>query len=109
MLRFIRDISLRVKITLAFIPIVLGGTAISISIGSGIITRAMVAEAQKRVSTGLEAARMMYELRLDRARRSLVRCSASPLLLREIEAGGAGQLPPMLASLRADNGLDFMG
>ncbi len=109
MFRVVRDISLRVKITLAFIPIVLGGTAISISIGSGIITRAMLAEAQKRVTTGLEAARMMYELRLDRARRALVRCSSSPPLLREIQAGSSGQLPSLLASLRTDNGLDFMG
>ena len=109
MLRFVRDISLRAKITLAFIPIVLGGTVISISIGSGIITRAMLAEAQKRVATGLETARMMYELRLDRGRRSLVRCSVAESLLRELQTPGAEHLPDVMTSLRTDNGLDFMG
>ena len=109
MIRLVRDISLRVKITLAFIPLVLGGTAVSISIGSGIITRAMLAEAQKRVSTGLETARMMYELRLDRVRRSVVRCSAFAPLLSDLQAGNTDSIPPALASLRTDSGLDFMG
>jgi two-component system NtrC family sensor kinase len=109
MIRLVRDISLRVKITLAFIPLVLGGTAVSISIGSGIITRAMLAEAQKRVSTGLETARMMYELRLDRVRRSVVRCSTSAPFLSDLQAGNLDSIPPSLTSLRTDNGLDFMG
>ncbi len=109
MIRFVRDLSLRVKITLAFIAVVLGGTSVSISIGSGIITRAMLAEAQKRVSTGLETAGMMYDLRLDRLRRSVVRCGASPQLVSDLLAGSSERLPPLLASLRTDSGLDFLG
>ncbi len=109
MLSFLRDLSLRVKITLAFILLVLLGASVSITIGSGIITRAMLGEAQKRVSTGLETARMMYELRLDRARQSVVRCSASRQLLREIEGADRERVPALLASLRADNALDFAG
>jgi hypothetical protein len=39
MLRFSpRDLSLRLKITLAFLPVVLGGTAVSISIGSRVMS-----------------------------------------------------------------------
>jgi two-component system NtrC family sensor kinase len=109
MLPFLRDLSLRVKITLAFILLVLLGASVSISIGSGIITRAMLGEAQKRVSTGLEAARMMYEARLDRARQSVVRCAASTPLLREIEGARREHLGALLASLRSDNALDFAG
>ncbi|MBZ5637117.1 MAG: cache domain-containing protein [Acidobacteriia bacterium] len=109
MLSFLRDLSLRVKITLAFILLVLLGASVSITIGSGIITRAMLGEAQKRVSTGLETARMMYELRLDRARQSVVRCSASAQLLRGIAGADREHLPGLLASLRADNALDFAG
>jgi two-component system, NtrC family, sensor kinase len=109
MLSFVRDLSLRVKITLAFILLVLLGASVSISIGSGIITRAMLGEAQKRVTTGIETARMMYELRLDRARQSVVRCSASAQLVRETQGADRERVAAILASMRSDNALDFAG
>jgi two-component system NtrC family sensor kinase len=52
---------------------------------------------------------MMYEQRLDRVRRAVVRCGTSESLLREVREGGVDRLAPVLASLREDNGLDFAG
>jgi two-component system NtrC family sensor kinase len=108
MLGSLRDISLRFKITLAFVVLVLGGTSVSTYLGSRIITSAVLEEAQKRVRTGLETARMIYQMRLDRVHRGVVRCSSSEKFLRALQ-GQDDQLPTVLAALRAENWLDFLG
>ena len=53
MISKLRDISLREKITISFVLIVLCGTAVSTFIGSRIITNAMRNEALKRVRHGI--------------------------------------------------------
>ncbi len=63
MIQLLRDVSLRTKITISFVLIVLCGTAISTFIGSRIITTAMLNQASKQVRHGLEAARMTYAAR----------------------------------------------
>ena len=72
MLGFFRDVSLRAKITGSFVLIVLCGTAISTMIGSRIITTAMRNEALKQVRHGLEAARMVYDARVEKVRKAVV-------------------------------------
>ena len=102
-------VSLRLKVTTAFVLIVVLGTAVCTLIGSRIVTEAMRGEAQKRVRYGLETARMVYALRQDRVRRAVVRSAAA---LAGLEVGGAEDRPAVAAALGeqgATGGLDFVG
>jgi len=107
MYHYLRGVSLRTRITVSFVLIVLSGTAISTLIGSRIITRAMLNEAQKQVRHGLEAAREVYQGRLDGVRRTVENAAGTvkPLLGRP---GSDAVLPAALAELRRRNGLDFL-
>ena len=71
MVKRLSDISLRTKITISFVLIVIFGTAISTLIGSQIVTRAMLNEARKQIRHGLKAADMVYAARLESVRKSL--------------------------------------
>jgi hypothetical protein len=72
MISRLRDISLRAKITIGFVLIVLGGTSISTLIGSRIIAKAMLNEALKRVHNGLDAASVMSTACLERDRPRII-------------------------------------
>lgn len=94
MISHIRDLSLRAKITLSFVLIVLGGTFISTSIGSRIIANAMRREALKQASRGLETAGSVYAARLDALRKSISAAAAridSPAPSRAAMRGESGR------------------
>jgi two-component system NtrC family sensor kinase len=97
------------KITIGFLLIVVSGTVVSTLIGSRIVTDAMVGEAQKRVRNGLQTARLIYEMKLDRVRR-LVEASAHPWrLLESLKPGAQAKLTEVLLSKRTVGSLDFFG
>ncbi|MCK5806356.1 MAG: HAMP domain-containing protein, partial [Lentisphaeria bacterium] len=105
-----RDMSLRLKITIVFIVIVMAGTALSIAIGSRIVTDAMQGEARARVRTGLVTARMIYDLRQSRVRRSVKCCGRSERLFRAVGSGTRARLLATLEMLLGkQNSLDFVG
>ncbi|MBW2735326.1 MAG: hypothetical protein JRH20_23325, partial [Deltaproteobacteria bacterium] len=108
MIRFLRDMSLRLKITVVFVVIVVGGTLVSTAIGSRIVTDAMLGEAQARVQAGLATAQMIYQLHLSRVRREVIRCSRSQRLFQAV-AGAPHALPAALAKLQGETSLDFVG
>ncbi len=108
MIGFLRNVTLRQKITISFVLIVLCGTAVSTFIGSRIITQAMRNEALKQVRHGLEAARIVYDHRLDDVRHSLVIITETRSLTNALEEDLPGRLPDVLARLRRENGLDFL-
>ncbi len=64
MLSRLSDISLRAKITISFVLIVILGTAISTLIGSRIVTRAMLNEARKQGRIGKVSADPILPIRL---------------------------------------------
>ena len=78
--RWTGGLSLRVKITLAFIVIVIGGASVSTIIGSRIITGALLDQARLRVSDGLEAARTVYDEKLDQVQIAVVRAARADAL-----------------------------
>jgi two-component system, NtrC family, sensor kinase len=109
MLSHLRDISLRAKIMLSFVLIVLSGTAVSTLIGSRIIAKAMLNEALKRVQNGLDAASVMYTARLDSVSKSVVwAASAAKLAQATTTSSGASHLPTILDALRKENNLHFL-
>jgi two-component system NtrC family sensor kinase len=109
MISRLRDISLRAKITISFVLIVIGGTAVSTLIGSRIIAKAMLNEALKRVHNGLDAASVMYTARLDGVSKSVVwAASAAKLAQATTTISGAKRLPQILDTLRKENNLHFL-
>lgn len=95
-------ISLRARITAAFTLVVVGGTAISTLIGSRIITGALIEEAGRRASHGLDAARLVYADSLETTSEA-VALAASDARSQAGRALAAGTVP---TRTRAD-GLDF--
>ncbi len=109
MISSIRDLSLRAKITLSFVLIVLAGTAVSTSMGSRIIARAMLNEAAKRVRNGLDAASVTYMARLESVSKSVVWAASSARLAGAATSStAADRLPAILATLREENNLHFL-
>ncbi len=108
MIRLLRDISLRSKITISFVLIVICGTAISTSLGSQIITRAMLNEALKQIGHGLKAADMVYAARLETVRKSIAGAAETEQLAIALSAKQRDQLPQVLAQVRDKNRLDFL-
>ncbi|MGD0309893.1 MAG: cache domain-containing protein [Acidobacteriota bacterium] len=104
----LRDVSLRGKITISFVLIVLCGTAISTLIGSRIITNAMLNEALKQVRHGLEAARMVYAARLEGIRKAVTGAASAEQLAVASATKDMVRLPQILYTLRKENDLDFL-
>jgi len=104
-----KNISLRIKVLVAFIVIVIGGTAISTLIGSRIITGALLDQVHNRVQHGLEAARLVYTDRLDCVRRVVEQASLTQRLVDAVGCPGtADKLPGLMSLLIEESGLDFM-
>lgn len=108
MIRLLRDISLRTKITISFVLIVICGTSISTFLGSKIITRAMLNEALKQIRHGLKAAEMVYSARLEEVRRSVVSAAASERLASALQTGKGTPSQQALAQLREGSRLHFL-
>lgn len=70
-------ISLRAKITAAFTLVVVGGTVVSTFIGSGIITKALLREAQERANHGLDTALLVYGESLENTTAAVRRLATS--------------------------------
>jgi two-component system NtrC family sensor kinase len=108
MLSRLSDISLRAKITISFVLIVILGTAISTLIGSRIVTRAMLNEARKQIRHGLNSAEMVYAGRLDSVRRSVAGAAQTEHLAIALGSGKREALPRVLARIRDENNLQFL-
>jgi two-component system, NtrC family, sensor kinase len=102
------DISLRAKITISFVLIVICGTAISTFLGSKIITRAMLNEALKQIRQGLTAADMVYAARLETVRKSIAGAAETGHLAAALASGKNESLPRALAQIRDKNQLQFL-
>ena len=109
MIRLFRDISLRTKITLSFVLIVICGTAISTFLGFKIITSAMLNEAVKQIRHGVSAADMVYGTRLDTVRQSISGAAETEQLAIALRAKGKDQLPAVLTRARENKRLHFLG
>jgi len=108
MFSFLRNISLRTKITISFVLIVIIGTAISTFLGSKIITRAMLNEALKQIRHGLQAADMVYGSRLETVRKSIASAAETEQLAVALRPDQRVRLPQVLARIRDSNSLHFL-
>jgi two-component system NtrC family sensor kinase len=108
MISLLRDISLRAKITISFVLIVICGTAISTFLGSKIVTAAMLNEGLKQIHHGLNAANMVYAARLETVRKSIAGAAETEQLAIALSTKEKENLPLVLARIRDDNRLDFL-
>jgi two-component system, NtrC family, sensor kinase len=108
MIGFLRDISLRTKIFISFMLIVVCGTSVSTFLGSKIITQAMLNEALKQIRHGLQVADMVYAARVDAVRKSIVDAAGSERLVTALSAGNSKLLPQVLDRFRNENSLHFI-
>jgi two-component system NtrC family sensor kinase len=108
MFGLLKDVSLRTKITVSFVLIVICGTSISTFIGSRIITNAMLNEARKQLRHGLDAASIVYAERLASVRTSVAGAAASEKLADVIRSEGLEHLRNTLSELRNENNLQFL-
>jgi two-component system NtrC family sensor kinase len=107
--RLFRGVSLRFEILAAFVLIVVGGAVISTLIGSRIITKAMLDQAHKRVLHGLQTGRWVYARRLNDVG-TMVEQAASTKRLKDASGSVEKEkLPELMATLKAESGLDFLG
>jgi two-component system, NtrC family, sensor kinase len=109
MISLLRDLSLRAKITISFVLIVICGTAISTFLGSKIITAAMLDEGRKQIRHGLKAANLVYSSRLESVRKSIEGAAATGQLATALSKNRKDRdLPRVLAEIRDKNQLDFL-
>jgi two-component system, NtrC family, sensor kinase len=108
MISFLRDISLRTKIFISFMLIVICGTSISTFLGSEIITKAMLNEARKQIHHGLQVAGMVYADHVDTVRKSIADAAGSERLSEALSKGNRESLPQVLNRFRTENGLHFL-
>jgi two-component system, NtrC family, sensor kinase len=104
----LRDVSLRAKITMSFVLIVICGTSISTFMGSKIIKRAMLNEARKQIRRGLQAADIVYGARLESIRKSVAGAAETEQLASALRASDNSQLPQVLSKIRDANKLHFL-
>jgi len=107
--RLFRGVSLRFQILAAFVLIVIGGAVISTLIGSRIITKAMLDQAHKRVLHGLETGRWAYARRLEDVGKMVEQAALTKRLKDAANSEEKEKLPELMATLRKESGLDFLG
>ncbi len=108
MLSRLSDVSLRAKITVSFVLIVICGASISTFLGSKIITRAMLNEARKQIRRGLQTAELAYEGRLESIRESVAGAAETEQLALSLSSADKNQLPQVLLEIRNAHGLHFL-
>ena len=74
-MRWLHALSLRTKITAAFVLVVLGGAAVSVLIGSGIVTGAVLDQAAQRTRQGLATARLVCASHQEQVREAVQRAA----------------------------------
>jgi len=107
MIALLRDMSLRTKIFISFMLIVICGTSVSTFLGSKIITQAMLNEAFKQIRHGLRVADMVYAARVESIRKSVVDAAGTDRLAAALNLRNRETLPVVLERFRNQNGLHF--
>lgn len=109
MISLLRDLSLRAKITISFVLIVICGTTVSTFLGSKIVTAAMLDEGRKQIRHGLIAADLVYSERLESVKKSIEGAAATEQLATALGTNRKdGTLPRVLTEIRNKNRLDFL-
>jgi two-component system NtrC family sensor kinase len=101
-------LSIATKLTLSFLSIILLSSFIFTVVGIQIINNRIIEEAQERISTDLNAAREIYQNRLQRVE-DAVRFTAARFIIRDIMRGDIRQeYLDELARFKASENLDVL-
>jgi len=101
-------LSLRRKLGLTFLAVIILGSLLWLIFGSRLIRNALIAQAQAKVQHDLNSARMVFNERL-RAIEAVVRLTAARESLRDaLVTGRTDILGKYLGRVRSENGLDIL-
>jgi two-component system, NtrC family, sensor kinase len=102
-------LSLRTRITAAFVAIVIGGTAVSTLIGSRIITNTLLEQAHVRVRRGIESARVIYNDHLRQTQHAVELVANAENVAAALAGGEASRIDEELRLIRTRTTLGFLG
>lgn len=100
--------TLRSKLVLSFLLVVLAGGTASIIIGTRMVGNTIIAEAQKKVRHDMASAWMVYNEKLNRIQDILNLTAKRDLIIREAMGGQADLLRQELERVRIEYGLDVL-
>ncbi len=101
-------LSLGARLTLTFVLVILLISLVFVVVGMRLISDRVMAEAQERVTTDLNAAHEIYALSLDRLGLILRLSAVRPSLKRAAADGNAAELRRILNEIRITQGLDIL-
>ena len=102
------NLSLRTKIILSFLVVILFGGLLSLYIGSRLIKNTLISQAQTKVNHDLSSAWMVYNEKLNDIKEVISMTSAQESLHDDIKAGKLDFICQDLSRAREDYGLDIL-
>jgi len=104
----VKDLSLRKKLLVTFVAVILAGGLASLLVGSRLVRETLIGQAQNKVKHDLSAARMVFDEKLNDIR-DLVGLTAARESLRDaVPPGRIDILYQYLNRVRNDYGLDIL-
>jgi two-component system NtrC family sensor kinase len=100
--------SLRKKIILRFLVVIISGGLLSLSFGSRLIKNTLISQAQAKVKHDLATARMIFNEKLNNIKGVIALTAARESLKYSIKNNQQDLLLKQLSSVRKENGLDIL-
>ncbi|MBM3298040.1 MAG: hypothetical protein FJY83_10650, partial [Candidatus Aminicenantes bacterium] len=103
-----KDLSLRKKILITFVAVIIVGGLVSLLVGSRLIRSTLLSQAQNKVKHDLAAARMVFDEKINDIRNIIGLTAARESLRDAIPPGRHDILLRYLSRVREDYGLDML-
>lgn len=103
-----RALSLRTKLILSFLAVIIVGGLISLIIGSRLVRRTLTGQAQLKVKHDLAAAWMVFNERLNDIQQIVTLTASRESIQEALKSGNASLLLRYLSRVRTDFGLDIL-
>jgi len=100
--------SLRTKLILSFLTVIIIGGLISLVIGSRLVRRTLIDQAQLKVRHDLAAAWMVFNEKLNDIQQIVTLTAARESILEALKTGNTALLERYLSRVRTDFGLDIL-
>ncbi len=100
--------SLRTKLILSFLTVIIIGGLISLVIGSRLVRRTLIDQAQLKVRHDLAAAWMVFNEKLNDIQQIVTLTAARESILEALKSGNTSLLERYLSRVRTDFGLDIL-
>lgn len=103
-----RALSLRTKLILSFLAVIIVGGLISLIIGSRLVRRTLIGQAQLKVKHDLAAAWMVFNEKLNDIQQIVTLTASRESIQEALKSGNTNLLLRYLSRVRTDFGLDIL-